>query len=69
MNKSYDESLKENRYWVNTLNTKYFYSEDNHTKYLETVNSITAEDIKKFASNLLEKGDLKKVVMLPVVEE
>ena len=69
MNKSYDESLKENRYWVNTLNTKYFYSEDNHTKYLETVNSITAEDIKKFASNLLENGDLKTVVMLPVVEE
>ena len=69
MNKSYDENLKENRYWLNTLNTKHFYSEDNHTKYLETVNSITANDIKEFASNLLENGDLKTIVMLPEVKE
>ena len=69
MNKSFDENLKENRYWLNNLNTKHFYSEDNHTNYLETVNSITADDIKKFASNLLENGDLKTIVMLPVIEE
>ena len=69
MNKSYDENLKENRYWVNTLNTKYFYKEDNHTKYLETVNSISSDDIKKFALYLLKNGDLKTIVMLPVVKE
>ncbi len=69
MNKSFDENLKENRYWLNILDTKYFYGEDNHTNYIETVNSITADDIKEFASDLLENGDLKTIVMLPVVEE
>ena len=69
MSKSYDENLKENSYWANTLNTKYFYGEDNHTNYLEIVNSITANEIKKFAADLLDNGDLKTIVMLPVIEE
>ena len=69
INKSFDENLKENRYWVNILNTKYFFSEDNHTNYIELVNSISADDIKNFASYLVENGDLKTIVMLPIVEE
>ncbi len=68
MNKSYDENLKENRYWVSTLNTKYFYNEDSHTDYLKIVNSVTAEDIKQFASDFLKNGDLKTTVMMPLVE-
>ena len=65
MSKSYEESLKENNYWLNALNTKFFYGEDNHTKYLETVNSITADDIKNFVAEFLKNGDNKTVVMLP----
>ena len=69
MNKSYDENLKENRYWLNILDNKYFYGEDNYTNYIETVNSVTSEEIKMFATELLENGSLKTIVMLPLIEE
>lgn len=69
MNKSNEESLKENRYWLNILNTKYFYGENNHTQYIETVNAITPDDVRNFAKALLSQGNLKTVVMLPEVTE
>ena len=69
MNKSYSESLKENSYWMNILDNKYFYGEDNHTHYIETVNSITKDDIQGFVKALLDQGNLKTVVMLPEITE
>lgn len=68
MNKSYDENLKENGYWLSALNTKYFYGEDNHTTYLDTVNATTRKDIQDFAAMLLNQGNLKTVVMMPETE-
>ena len=65
MNKSYNENLKENSYWLNILDNKYFYGEDNHIQYIETVNTITRDDIRNFAKTLLDQGNLKTVVMLP----
>lgn len=65
LNKSYDEGLKENGYWLNVLNNRYFYGEDNHTNYLETVNSITKQEIQSFIDELMKQGDLKTVVMMP----
>ncbi len=68
LNKSYDENLKENSYWLSILNHKYFYGEDTHTEYLERVNSITRQEIQEFAANLLDQGNLKTVVMMPETE-
>ncbi|MFA6644593.1 MAG: insulinase family protein, partial [Bacteroidales bacterium] len=65
MNKSYNENLKENRYWLNILDNKYFYGEDMHTKYLDTLNSITRTDIQNFVANFLKQGNVKTIVMLP----
>lgn len=65
LNKSYNENLKENRYWLNILDTKYFYGEDRHSQYLETVNAITPNDIRDFVKGLLDQGNLKTVVMMP----
>lgn len=68
LNKSYDENLKENSYWMNVLNTKYFYGEDTHSAYLDTVNAITRQEIQEFAAHLLGQGNLKTVVMMPETE-
>lgn len=69
MNKSYTENLKENSYWLNILKNKYFYGEDNYTPYLETLNSITPNDVRDFAKELLDQGNLKTIVMLPEMTE
>jgi len=65
MNKKYNENLKENSYWMNVLDTKYFYGEDNHTEYLKTVNSVTSKDIQEFAKKLISQGNQATVVMMP----
>jgi zinc protease len=69
MNKSYTENLKENNYWVNVLDTKYFYGEDMHTHYIDTVNAITPEEIRDFVAGLLNQGNRKTIVMMPKVAE
>ncbi|MFA7492863.1 MAG: insulinase family protein [Proteiniphilum sp.] len=69
MNKSYNENLKENSYWLNILDNKYFYGEDNHTQYIETVNAVTKDDLQNFVKALLDQGNLKTIVMMPKVTE
>ena len=65
MNKKYSESIKENSYWLGILNTYYFYDENNHSDYLETLNAITANDVKEFANKLLSQGNEIVVGMMP----
>lgn len=65
LNKSFSESLKENYYWLNVLNTKYSYGEDWYSQYIDMVNAVTPEDIRLFAKKLLDQGNLKTVVMMP----
>lgn len=69
MNKSYTENLRENGYWLGVLRNKYFYQEENHSKYVDTLNSITAKDLQAFAKSLLDQGNLKTIVMMPEVTE
>ncbi len=68
LTKQYDENLKENNYWMNILDTKYFYGEDNHSNYLNTLNAITANDVKNFAKEFLSQGNEAVVVMMPKEE-
>lgn len=65
MLKQYNENLKENSYWMNVLDTNYFYGEDNHSNYLAILNSITANDIKNFVKEFLSQGNEAIVAMLP----
>ena len=65
MNKKYSENVKENSYWTGILSTYYFYNEDNHSEYLDTLNAITANDIKKFANDLLSQENEIVVSMMP----
>ena len=65
MNKSYNEDLKENRYWLNVLESLYFYGEDIHSNYINTVNGITPKDVQQFVSELMRQGNLKTIIMTP----
>jgi zinc protease len=65
MNKSYTENLKENKYWMNILDQFYFYGEDMHTGYIDTVNATTPKDIRDFAGLLLNQGNRKTIIMIP----
>jgi len=65
MNKSFNENLKENRYWRNILDQLYFYGEDMHTGYIDTVNAMTPKDVQLFVSELLKQGNLKTIIMVP----
>jgi len=69
LNKSYNENLKENSYWLNVLNTRYFYGEDTYTNYIETVNAVTPAEIRDFAANLMNQGNRKTIVMMPKANE
>ena len=69
MNKSYTENLKENRYWMNILDEIYFYGDDMHSDYIETVNAVTPTDIQEFIGKLLDQGNKKTIVMMPKAAE
>ncbi len=65
MVKKYSEDIKENSYWLSNLNDKYFYKEDTHTEYMNTLNAITQKDVQEFAQKLLSQGNNAIVVMMP----
>ena len=65
MNKKYTESIKQNGYWLGTLDTYYFYNEDNHSDYLSILNSITTDDVKALVEELLSQENEIVVSMMP----
>ena len=70
MNKKHSESIKQNGYWLGTLNTYYFYDENNHSDYLTTLNAITMDDVKALVKELLAQENEIVVSMMPTeVEE
>lgn len=70
MNKKHSESIKQNGYWLGTLDTYYFYNENNYSDYLTILNSITMDDVKAFADELISQENEVVISMLPTdVEE
>jgi len=65
MVKSYTENIRENSYWLGQLNTKYFYDEDTHSQYLNTLSGMTENDIKNFTNSLLSQGNNALIIMMP----
>jgi zinc protease len=65
MNKKYSENIKQNSYWLGTLDTYYFYNEDNHSDYLNVLNSITMDDVKEFVAELLAQENEVVISMMP----
>lgn len=63
MLKQYTNNQKENSYWLAALDA-YFFNKVDVTKDFEAmVNSITAEEVAKFATSLLKQGNKITVIM------
>lgn len=63
MLKKHKENLKENGYWVNTLNSYFWENTDMNTGYEDMVNSITAKDLQAFAKALLDQNNRVEISM------
>lgn len=64
MLKKHNEDLKENGYWLGAIDEYLFTGVDEMKDYETTVNSITAEDIRNFASQLFGQGNRLEVSMV-----
>ena len=67
MVKTYNDNQKENSYWISTLDEYYYTGTDFNADYLNIVNSVTADDVKAFAGDLIKQGN-KVTVVLTVPE-
>ena len=64
MLKKHNENLKENGYWLNSID-EYLYTGINPIKdYEQIVNEITAKDVQKFANELLKQKNQITVSMI-----
>ncbi len=65
MLKRVETAWKTDDYWASFLSTYYFYGEDNNSDYISTLKSITSDDIKNIASELLKQDNFIEVIMIP----
>lgn len=63
MTKSFHDAQKENSYWMRNLNTYFDTGIDFNKGYLETLNSITQEDVRQMLDNLLKQNNLVQLIM------
>lgn len=66
MVKRYNDNQKENSYWLSTLDEFYYTGADFDAGYLDIVNSVTANDVKAFASDLIKQGNKVTVVLTTI---
>lgn len=68
LEKQYEERLHENSYWLAQLTAKYFFNEDWHTTYLDTLRSITIEDVHSYLRNLKSSNIYLELIATGVTE-
>lgn len=56
MEKSFSEQIRENSYWLGALTDFYFYNQNFHDNYIETLRSITPNDVRNALSEILKNG-------------
>ena len=69
MMKTFQQNQKENSYWNNVLYNYYWSNMDVNTKYVETLNSITVKDLKKFAKDFFGQNNMIEVSMNAPIEK
>ena len=63
MLKKHADNQKENSYWMNNIKEVLYTGQDMTKDYEALVNGITAQDVAKFAADLLKQGNKLTVVM------
>ena len=66
MLKKFAENQKENSYWDNLMHNSIALGYDGYKDYEKILNSITTDDLKKFAKSLLKQGNQIEVSMVGV---
>ena len=66
MVKQYNDNQKENSYWISSLDEYYYTGIDFNADYLTIVNSVTAADVKAFATDLIQQGNKVTVVLTTI---
>lgn len=61
MEKSYDQNIRENSYWLNTISNYFFKGDNFHDNYLDTLRSITTADIRAALAEILKGRTLTQV--------
>lgn len=64
MLKKHTEDLKENKYWLGAIDEYLFTGVNHESDYEKIVNSITAQDIRKFADDLFKQKNEVEVSMI-----
>ena len=63
MLKKHADNQKENSYWMSNIKEVLYTGQDMTKDYEALVNGLTAQDVAKFASDLLKQGNKLTVVM------
>jgi len=65
--KTYDQNIKENGYWMNTVLMNYYNNKglDYQKEYKKTVESIDGKYIQNLLKEIYEQGNIVEVVMMP----
>ncbi len=66
--KKHQENLRENRFWSSTLKDYMKYGVDYYTDYESVLESITADDIRKAISDMLDEKNQTRIIMYGVTE-
>ncbi len=66
MRKKYAKDILDNNYWKNTIMNYYHLGYDANTDYLKLLDNITPSDMKNFAKDLEQQGNLVDVMMIGV---
>ncbi len=65
MIKSYTQAYEQNGNWLNAISGWTLNGVDSFTKATEVINSITPDDVKKFAKDLRSQGNYRVIVLDP----
>ena len=67
--KSFTEHQTSNDYWMGLLSDKVMYGEDSHEIYLDTLHSITPDDIKNLVSKYLTEDRYTEIIASGVAKK
>lgn len=65
MKKNHTDRVKTNNYWLSIIDTNAVYGDDNYTSYLDYVDALTPDDIRKIAADLIKQENYIEVIMYP----
>ncbi len=67
--KSFTERQTSNDYWMGLLSDKVMYNENNHEVYLDTLHSITPDDVKNLVNKYLTEGRYSEMIASGVAKK